>query len=77
MSDNRDLDNLLGQEVVVRMESGREVVGTLDSYDDDFSITLTGSGTPDNPTLGEMSTEYVDGKEVFNGSNVESVNDTS
>lgn len=73
MNDRAELQQLTGKEVIVKLSSGREVVGTLDAHEEDFSLTLTGSGTPDNPTLGQMSTEHVDGRETFNGSNVESV----
>jgi small nuclear ribonucleoprotein (snRNP)-like protein len=73
MSDRAELEQLTGEEVIVKLSGGREVVGTLDSHENDFSLTLTGSGTPDKPTLGQMGTEYVDGRETFNGSNVESV----
>ena len=73
MSDRAELEQLTGKEVVIKLSSGRKVFGTLDAYRDDFSITLTGSGTPDNPTVDQIHTEYVDGRETFNGSNVESV----
>lgn len=73
MSSGDNLDELIGEKVLLTLDSGREVVGRLESYEDDFTITLTGEGTPDNPTLGDLSTEYVEGQNVFNGQKVESV----
>jgi small nuclear ribonucleoprotein (snRNP)-like protein len=74
MPDNSPhLDGLIGQEVIVEMTNSEDVIGELESYEGDFSLTLVGDGTPDDVALGHLEKEFVDAKKVLNGSNVQSV----
>lgn len=75
MVESNDLEELVGEEVIMTTSSDKEYAGELESYEDDFSLTLTGDGgpSPDDVYAGDLQYEFVDGSRVFNGANVESV----
>lgn len=74
MVDNYEkLDELTGEQVKATVAGDREIVGTLDAYEDDFALTLAGDGQPEDVQIGDMEKEYVDGEKTLNGSNVISV----
>ena len=70
-----DLEEFVGETVIVTTMKDAEYIGELESYEDDFALTLTGNGPdPDNMTAGEWAQyAFVDGSRIFNGENVESV----
>lgn len=69
------LDQYVGEQVIAEMIGDKRVVGTLESYEEDFSLTLSGDGGPnvDDMTLGELSVNWVDGERVLNGNRIDSV----
>lgn len=72
---NRDeLEDLVGEQVLVTMMDRTEIAGELDSYDEDFTLTLIGDGGPhpDETFLGDMNIEFVNGRKTLNGSNIKS-----
>jgi len=75
VTDNSELEDLAGERVLVTMMNGDEVAGELDSYDEDFALTLVGDGGPDAGDMftGDFHIEFVDGRKTLNGSNVKSV----
>lgn len=70
-----ELEDLVGERVLVTMMNGDEIVGELNSYDGEFALTLAGDGgpNPDDMLAGDTSKEFVDGRTTLNGSSVRSV----
>lgn len=75
MMDGDELEDSVGKRVLVTMKGREEIAGRLDSYDEDFALTLTGDGGPhpDELSLRDMKVEFVDGRKTLNGLNVKSV----
>lgn len=58
---NAELRQYEDKPVVVHLTTGEKVFATLKGYhDEDYSLTLIGSGPPDNPSL-----EAVNGQNTF------------
>lgn len=75
MSDSAQLDQYVDERVLVETTTGDQIAGTLYSFDDDFSLTLTGNGGPDPDEMisGDFPIEYVDGERTLNGAHVLSI----
>ena len=75
MVNSSELEDLVGERVLVTIVNGDEIAGELDSYDGEFALTLTGDGGPDPDDVisGDFSKDFVDGRRTLNGSNVQSV----
>ena len=68
-----DLGELVDEQVLVKLTGEDKVVGTLRTYKEDFGLTLTGTGQPDDVQIRDLNIDYVDGELILNGSNVVSV----
>ena len=68
-----DLDQLIDEQVIVTATEDNEFVGNLKTYKEDFTLTLTGDGQPDDVQLSDLTIEYVDGEKIINSSNVISI----
>lgn len=75
MVNSNELENLVGENVLVTMMNGDKVAGELNSYDGEFALTLTGDGGPDPDDVisGDFNKEFVNGQKTLNGSNVKCV----
>lgn len=77
MTEERDIEGLVGETVLVRMMNGNQYAGELVSYEEDFSLTLGENGGPepddDDFTFGDATYENIEGESILNGENVELV----
>ena len=75
MVSSNELEDLVGERVLATMMDGDEIAGDLDSYDENFALTLTGDGGPDPDDMltGDMNINFVNGRKTLNGANVKSV----
>lgn len=71
--DHESLDELTGKPVLVKVQGANDMAGTLKTYDEDFSLTLTGEGQPEDVHAGDFEIEFIDGERTLNGTNVISV----